>query len=166
MARTRYVLRFQTRCIIIDIFGQSANCFIPHFVLIITHLIGFKSLWFPTVAVHTDSWLLAVAFFHGAKLSRQDKKRLFEKCNELPSLYETITGKEKIVWAPKKLGSSNKRPVGKMGAVASQKVIIPIIHIIRLFLRHHQYAWKCLHDFSHNSCLRISTNPFCRCSIH
>ena len=102
-------------------------------MLIIAHLIGFKSLWFPTVAVHTDSWLLAVAFFHGAKLSRQDKKRLFEKCNELPSLYETITGKEKIVWAPKKLGSSNKRPVGKMGAVASQKVIIPIVHIIRLF---------------------------------
>merc|ERR1712137_404574 len=79
-------------------------------------------MWLALVAVHTDSWLLAVAFFHGAKLSRQDKKRLFEKCNELPTLYETITGKEKMVWAPKKLGANNKRPIGKVGgAVATQK---------------------------------------------
>merc|ERR1719343_161880 len=81
-----------------------------------------RSMWLALVAVHTDSWLLAVAFFHGAKLSRQDKKRLFEKCNELPTLYETITGKEKMVWAPKKLGANNKRPIGKVGGtVATQK---------------------------------------------
>ena len=90
------------------------------------------------VAVHTDSWLLAVAFFHGAKLSRQDKKRLFEKCNELPTLYETITGKEKMVWAPKKLGANNKRPIGKVGgAVATQKVS----HQIKQHLHANDLTW-------------------------
>ena len=73
------------------------------------------------VAVHTDSWLLSVAFFHSAKLSRQDKKKLFDKCNELPSLYETITGKEKIVLYPKKMASSSKKiTTGKAGTVIAE----------------------------------------------
>lgn len=62
--------------------------------------------------MHTDSWLLSVAFFHAAKLGKADKKRLYDKCAELPTLYETITGKEKIVWGPKgKMGG--KRPLAK-----------------------------------------------------
>ena len=65
--------------------------------------------------MHTDSWLLAVAFFHAAKLDKAAKKKLYEKCSELPTLYETITGKEKVVWGPKnKLG--NKRPPTKVPA--------------------------------------------------
>ena len=73
-----------------------------------------------TVAVHTDSWLLSVVFFHAAKLTRAEKRKLFDMCTQLPSLYETITGKANIVYGPKNKPGM-KRPGGKVGAVAAAK---------------------------------------------
>ena len=72
------------------------------------------------MAVHTDSWLSSVVFFHAAKLSRPEKRRLFDLCTQLPSLYETITGKANIVFGPKNKGGM-KRPGGKAGAAAGIK---------------------------------------------
>ena len=72
------------------------------------------------VAVHTDSWLLSVVFFHAAKLARPEKKRLFDLCTQLPSLYETITGKANIVYGPKNKPGM-KRPGAKAGITAGMK---------------------------------------------
>jgi len=72
-----------------------------------------KNVWLALVAVHTDSWLLAVAYFHAAKLSKAERLRLFQKCNDLPTLYETLTGKADIIH------TKNKTAVKKAGKGAS-----------------------------------------------
>ncbi|KAL1829424.1 hypothetical protein DCAR_0208762 [Daucus carota subsp. sativus] len=50
--------------------------------------------WLSLVAVHSDAWLLAVAFYFGARFGfdRADRKRLFNMINDLPSIYEVVMG--------------------------------------------------------------------------
>ena len=50
--------------------------------------------WLSLVAGHTDSWLIAVAFFLGASLNKADRKKLFNMVNELPTLFEIVSGKK------------------------------------------------------------------------
>ncbi|KAF4386081.1 hypothetical protein F8388_016333, partial [Cannabis sativa] len=50
--------------------------------------------WLSLVAVHTDSWLLSVAFYFGARLNRNERKRLFSLINDLPTLFEVVTGRK------------------------------------------------------------------------
>ncbi|KAI5670487.1 hypothetical protein M9H77_10851 [Catharanthus roseus] len=52
--------------------------------------------WLSLVAVHTDSWLVSVAFYFGARLNRNDRKRLFSLINELPTVYEVVTGRKPL----------------------------------------------------------------------
>ncbi|KAJ9683838.1 hypothetical protein PVL29_016371 [Vitis rotundifolia] len=47
--------------------------------------------WLALVAVHSDSWLLSVAFYFGASLNRNDRKRLFSMINDLPTVFEAVT---------------------------------------------------------------------------
>lgn len=53
--------------------------------------------WLSLVAVHSDAWLLAVAFYFGARFGfdKADRKRLFSMINELPTIYEVVTGAAK-----------------------------------------------------------------------
>ncbi|KAL8101542.1 PHD finger protein ALFIN-LIKE 4-like [Apium graveolens] len=53
--------------------------------------------WLSLVAVHSDAWLLAVAFYFGARFGfdKVDRKRLFNMINDLPSIYEVVTGAAK-----------------------------------------------------------------------
>ncbi|KAG4207736.1 hypothetical protein ERO13_A03G086600v2 [Gossypium hirsutum] len=53
--------------------------------------------WLSLVAVHSDSWLLAVAFYFGARFSfgKNERKRLFRMINELPTIFEVVTGNVK-----------------------------------------------------------------------
>lgn len=53
--------------------------------------------WLSLVAVHSDSWLLAVAFYFGARFGfdKADRKRLFSMINDLPTVYEVVTGTAK-----------------------------------------------------------------------
>ncbi|KAK6789548.1 hypothetical protein RDI58_013348 [Solanum bulbocastanum] len=53
--------------------------------------------WLALVAVHSDSWLLSVAFYFGARFGfdKADRKRLFNMINELPTIYEIVTGAAK-----------------------------------------------------------------------
>ncbi|XP_072975323.1 PHD finger protein ALFIN-LIKE 2-like [Typha angustifolia] len=46
--------------------------------------------WLSLVAVHSDSWLLSVAFYLGAPLNRNERKRLFSMINELPTVFEVV----------------------------------------------------------------------------
>ncbi|URE13920.1 PHD finger protein [Musa troglodytarum] len=50
--------------------------------------------WLLLVAVHSDAWLLAVAFYFGARFGfdKESRKRLFNMINGLPTIYEVVTG--------------------------------------------------------------------------
>lgn len=50
--------------------------------------------WLSLVAVHSDAWLLAVAFYYGARFDKFERKRLFVLINELPTVFDTVTGKK------------------------------------------------------------------------
>ncbi|XP_038699162.1 PHD finger protein ALFIN-LIKE 4-like [Tripterygium wilfordii] len=53
--------------------------------------------WLSLVAVHSDAWLLAVAFYFGARFGfdKADRKKLFNMINEVPSIFEVVTGNVK-----------------------------------------------------------------------
>ncbi|XP_031254478.1 PHD finger protein ALFIN-LIKE 7-like isoform X2 [Pistacia vera] len=53
--------------------------------------------WLSLVAVHSDSWLLAVAFYFGARFGfgKNERKKLFQMINELPTIFEVVTGNVK-----------------------------------------------------------------------
>ncbi|KAL3497435.1 hypothetical protein ACH5RR_040167 [Cinchona calisaya] len=53
--------------------------------------------WLSLVAVHSDAWLLAVAFYFGARFGfdKADRKRLFNMINDLPTVFEVVTGSAK-----------------------------------------------------------------------
>ncbi|XP_009785102.1 PHD finger protein ALFIN-LIKE 3 isoform X2 [Nicotiana tabacum] len=53
--------------------------------------------WLSLVAVHSDSWLLSVAFYFGARFGfdKSHRKRLFNMINDLPTIYEVVTGAAK-----------------------------------------------------------------------
>ncbi|XP_050219978.1 PHD finger protein ALFIN-LIKE 4-like [Mercurialis annua] len=50
--------------------------------------------WLSLVAVHSDAWLLSVAFYFGARFGfdKADRKRLFIMINDLPTIFEVVTG--------------------------------------------------------------------------
>lgn len=54
--------------------------------------------WLALVAVHSDAWLLAVAFYFGARFGfdKAGRKRLFSMINDLPTVYEVMNGKNKV----------------------------------------------------------------------
>ncbi|XP_004305620.1 PREDICTED: PHD finger protein ALFIN-LIKE 4-like [Fragaria vesca subsp. vesca] len=51
-----------------------------------------KKDWLSLVAVHSDAWLLAVAFNFGArfKFNKTNRERLFDEINNLPTLFEVV----------------------------------------------------------------------------
>lgn len=53
--------------------------------------------WLALVAVHSDAWLLSVAFYFGARFAfdKADRKRLFNMINDLPTIFEVVTGAAK-----------------------------------------------------------------------
>ncbi|KAJ8774002.1 hypothetical protein K2173_009433 [Erythroxylum novogranatense] len=53
--------------------------------------------WLSLVAVHSDAWLLSVAFYFGARFGfdKADRKRLFNMINDLPTIFEVVTGNAK-----------------------------------------------------------------------
>ncbi|KAL7605042.1 hypothetical protein Lser_V15G17897 [Lactuca serriola] len=50
--------------------------------------------WLSLVAVHSDAWLLSVAFYFGARFGfdKADRKRLFNMINDLPTIFEIVSG--------------------------------------------------------------------------
>ncbi|PWZ32274.1 PHD finger protein ALFIN-LIKE 8 [Zea mays] len=74
--------------------------------------------WLSLVAVHSDSWLMSVAFYFGARFGfdKESRKRLFTMINNLPSIYEVVTGtakkepKEKTPKSNIKTNKSGSKP--------------------------------------------------------
>ncbi|KAL4589452.1 hypothetical protein LXL04_002359 [Taraxacum kok-saghyz] len=48
--------------------------------------------WLSLVAVHSDAWLLSVAYYFGARFGfdKSDRKRLFSMINDLPTVFEVV----------------------------------------------------------------------------
>mmetsp|Transcript_20297 Transcript_20297/g.24267 ORF Transcript_20297/g.24267 Transcript_20297/m.24267 type:complete len:222 (-) Transcript_20297:642-1307(-) len=53
-----------------------------------------KRDWLKLVAVHSDAWLLSVAFFYGAKLAKAERDKLFKLINSRATVFETLSGKD------------------------------------------------------------------------
>ncbi|KAK7335855.1 hypothetical protein VNO80_27948 [Phaseolus coccineus] len=65
--------------------------------------------WLSLVAVHSDTWLLALAFYFGARFGfdKTDRKRLFSMINELPTIFEVVAGGAKKPLKEKSSVSNN-----------------------------------------------------------
>ncbi|KAL6140697.1 hypothetical protein ACLB2K_058993 [Fragaria x ananassa] len=68
--------------------------------------------WLALVAVHSDAWLLSVAFYFGSRFGfdKHDRKKLFSMINELPTIFEVVTGvaKKDVKDKPSSNHGSNK----------------------------------------------------------
>ncbi|VVB13356.1 unnamed protein product [Arabis nemorensis] len=54
--------------------------------------------WLLLVAAHCDVWLLSLVSFFGSWLTRDERTRLFDRLNELPTLYEEAENRHP--WIP------------------------------------------------------------------
>ncbi|XVF27486.1 hypothetical protein REPUB_Repub14bG0111500 [Reevesia pubescens] len=86
--------------------------------------------WLSLVAVHSDSWLLAVAFYFGARFGfgNNERKRLFQMINDLPTIFEVVTG---IVKQPKDQ-SANHNSSGKSKSSAKSRQPEPSSKMIKM----------------------------------
>ncbi|XP_042473286.1 PHD finger protein ALFIN-LIKE 8-like isoform X1 [Zingiber officinale] len=66
--------------------------------------------WLALVAVHSDSWLLAVAFYFSSRFGfdKESRRRLFNMMNNHPTIYEVVTGTVKKQSKEKNPNSSSK----------------------------------------------------------
>ncbi|KAH1145210.1 hypothetical protein GYH30_041148 [Glycine max] len=76
--------------------------------------------WLSLVAVHSDTWLLALAFYFGARFGfdKTDRKRLFGMINELPTIFEVVTGEAKKQVKEKSSVSNNSGSKSKSNSKA------------------------------------------------
>lgn len=68
--------------------------------------------WLSLVAVHSDSWLISVAFYNGAAFNGNERKRLFSMINEQPTVYEVVTGKVAPVKEKLSVDNGSKSKLG------------------------------------------------------
>ncbi|PNX72440.1 DNA binding protein [Trifolium pratense] len=78
--------------------------------------------WLSLVAVHSDSWLIAIAYYFGARFGfdKSDRKRLFNMINELPSIFEVVTGAAKKQVKEKSSGLNHSGSKSKSNSKAMQ----------------------------------------------
>ena len=65
--------------------------------------------WLSLVAVHSDPWLISVAFYLGARLKRNERKRLFSMINDLPTVLEVVTERKPVKDKPSMDSGSKSR---------------------------------------------------------
>ncbi|XP_016456187.1 PHD finger protein ALFIN-LIKE 4 [Nicotiana tabacum] len=78
--------------------------------------------WLSLVAVHSDAWLLAVAFYFGARFGfdRADRRRLFNMINDLPTIFEVVSGTAKKQSKEKSSMSNHSSTKSKSNSKAAQ----------------------------------------------
>nr|CAB3479067.1 unnamed protein product [Digitaria exilis] len=81
--------------------------------------------WLALVAVHSDSWLLSVAFYFGARFGfdKEARRRLFSMINNMPTIFEVVTGSAKKQTKEKTPNSSSKsnKPSSKVQSRAESR---------------------------------------------
>ncbi|KAK8531035.1 hypothetical protein V6N13_038873 [Hibiscus sabdariffa] len=65
--------------------------------------------WLSLVAVHSDCWLLSVAFYFGARLNCNERKRLFSMMNDLPTVFEVVSERKPVKEKPTVESGSKSR---------------------------------------------------------
>lgn len=80
--------------------------------------------WLSLVAIHSDAWLLAVAFFFGARFDKTERKQLFYLINDLPTLHDVVTGKNLVKEKPTKSKPSSAVKLQRSGK-AQQELTRP-----------------------------------------
>lgn len=78
--------------------------------------------WIALVAVHSDAWLLSVAFYYGAKLNSEQRKQLFTQINAAPTLFETVTGRSRSGGVKRPRGTD----VGKRKPLREQDISVSL----------------------------------------
>ncbi|KAG9151066.1 hypothetical protein Leryth_002644 [Lithospermum erythrorhizon] len=78
--------------------------------------------WLSLIAVHCDAWLLAVAFYLGARygFDKSDRKRLFNLINDLPTVFEVVNGASKKQAKEKPSASNHSTSKSKSNSKASK----------------------------------------------
>ncbi|XP_078441105.1 PHD finger protein ALFIN-LIKE 4-like [Wolffia australiana] len=78
--------------------------------------------WISLVAVHSDAWLLAVAFYFGARFGfdKNDRKRLFGMINDLPTVFEVVNGKKSGKTSNGNSGNGKAKSNSKVRLLESQ----------------------------------------------
>lgn len=76
--------------------------------------------WLSLVAVHSDVWLLAVSSFYAARFDKNERKRLFNMINELPTVLEVITGRKQTKEKSSVNNGNKTKLAGKMGKTSKQ----------------------------------------------
>ncbi|XP_027340123.1 PHD finger protein ALFIN-LIKE 4-like isoform X3 [Abrus precatorius] len=84
--------------------------------------------WLSLVSVHSDTWLLALAFYFGARFGfdKTDRKRLFNMINELPTIFEVVTGSAKKQVKEKSSVSNNSGSKSKFSSKVVNFLSTPI----------------------------------------
>eukprot|EP00218_Dolichomastix_sp_CCMP3274_P011609 CAMPEP_0170136024 /NCGR_PEP_ID=MMETSP0033_2-20121228/2921_1 /TAXON_ID=195969 /ORGANISM="Dolichomastix tenuilepis, Strain CCMP3274" /LENGTH=244 /DNA_ID=CAMNT_0010371673 /DNA_START=44 /DNA_END=778 /DNA_ORIENTATION=- len=82
-----------------------------------------KKDWLALVAVHSDAWLMAVAYYYGAKFDRGEREKLFKLINQLPTVYETLCGKTAN---GAKKGAGKKADANKRGREEMEAAAAPV----------------------------------------
>ncbi|XP_059645622.1 PHD finger protein ALFIN-LIKE 4-like [Cornus florida] len=79
--------------------------------------------WLSLVAVHSDAWLLSVAFYFGARFGfdKADRKRLFSMMNELPTIFEVVSGTAKKQQKEKSVVSNHSSNKSKSNSKPNQR---------------------------------------------
>lgn len=52
--------------------------------------------WLSLVAVHSDAWLVSVAFYFGARFDKNERKKLFNMINDMPTVLDVVTGRKPL----------------------------------------------------------------------
>ncbi|KAK7325094.1 hypothetical protein VNO77_29171 [Canavalia gladiata] len=78
--------------------------------------------WLSLVAVHSDTWLLSLSFYFGARFGfdKTDRKRLFNMINELPTIFEVVSGAAKKQVKEKSSVSNNSGSKSKSNSKAQR----------------------------------------------
>ncbi|XP_057457111.1 PHD finger protein ALFIN-LIKE 3-like [Lotus japonicus] len=76
--------------------------------------------WLSLVAVHSDTWLLSLAFYFGTRFGfdKGDRKRLFNMINDLPTIFEVVTNPTKKPVKEKSSVSNNSGSKSKSSSKA------------------------------------------------
>ena len=108
-----------------------------------------KKDWLALVAVHSDAWLLAVAFYYGARFDKNERsvalpastvlinlpcvnsmhivmhfrKRLFNLINDLPTLFDIVTGKKPATEKPAAGANAGPPNKGKAAGKAVRAIV-------------------------------------------
>ncbi|KAL3830177.1 hypothetical protein ACJIZ3_018979 [Penstemon smallii] len=78
--------------------------------------------WLSLIAVHSDCWLLSVAFYLGARLNRNERKRLFSLINDLQTVFEVVTERKPVKDKPNADSGSKSRGSTKRSIDGQPKI--------------------------------------------